>query len=58
MGKKAEFKEPCKKEACDIQACLSKNNFNSQSKQTKPQTSLHTHKISSSSNHQKQKELH
>ncbi|KAG4929112.1 hypothetical protein AAZX31_17G000900 [Glycine max] len=20
-------KEPCKKEACDIQACLSKNNF-------------------------------
>ncbi|KAK9162116.1 hypothetical protein Scep_002901 [Stephania cephalantha] len=23
-------KEPCKKEACDIQACLSKNNFNSQ----------------------------
>ncbi|KAL8160515.1 hypothetical protein V2J09_002052 [Rumex salicifolius] len=23
-------KEPCKKNACDIQACLSKNNFNSQ----------------------------
>ncbi|KAJ7968014.1 cx9C motif-containing protein 4 [Quillaja saponaria] len=23
-------KEPCKKEACDIQACLSKNNFLSQ----------------------------
>ncbi|KAG9156310.1 hypothetical protein Leryth_009172 [Lithospermum erythrorhizon] len=23
-------KEPCKKEACDIQACLSKNNFMSQ----------------------------
>ncbi|KAI3720701.1 hypothetical protein L2E82_31693 [Cichorium intybus] len=22
-----EIKEPCKKEACDIQACLSKNNF-------------------------------
>ncbi|XP_059653552.1 uncharacterized protein LOC132300476 [Cornus florida] len=21
------IKEPCKKEACDIQACLSKNNF-------------------------------
>ncbi|KAL5704167.1 hypothetical protein ACHQM5_022633 [Ranunculus cassubicifolius] len=30
MGKTAEIKEPCKKEACDIQACLSKNNFNSQ----------------------------
>ncbi|KAK6945455.1 Mature-T-Cell Proliferation I type [Dillenia turbinata] len=24
------IKEPCKKEACDIQACLTKNNFNSQ----------------------------
>ncbi|XP_027917751.1 cx9C motif-containing protein 4 isoform X1 [Vigna unguiculata] len=24
-------KEPCKKEACDIQACLSKNNFLPQS---------------------------
>uniref|UniRef100_A0A7N0ZXU3 Cx9C motif-containing protein 4 n=1 Tax=Kalanchoe fedtschenkoi TaxID=63787 RepID=A0A7N0ZXU3_KALFE len=23
-------KEPCKKQACDIQACLSKNNFDSQ----------------------------
>ncbi|KAG9444108.1 hypothetical protein H6P81_015448 [Aristolochia fimbriata] len=23
-------KEPCKKEACDIQACLTKNNFNPQ----------------------------
>ncbi|KAI3445606.1 hypothetical protein Pfo_002271 [Paulownia fortunei] len=23
-------KEPCKKQACDIQACLSKNNFLSQ----------------------------
>ncbi|CAM8937592.1 unnamed protein product [Rhodiola kirilowii] len=23
-------KEPCKKQACDIQACLTKNNFNSQ----------------------------
>ncbi|CAO2834779.1 uncharacterized protein LOC130809874 [Amaranthus tricolor] len=23
-------KEPCKKQACDIQACLSKNNFNPQ----------------------------
>ncbi|XP_034701414.1 cx9C motif-containing protein 4 [Vitis riparia] len=22
-----QSKEPCKKEACDIQACLSKNNF-------------------------------
>lgn len=22
--------EPCKKQACDIQACLSKNNFNPQ----------------------------
>ncbi|XP_024637245.1 cx9C motif-containing protein 4 [Medicago truncatula] len=22
-----ESKEPCKKEACNIQACLSKNNF-------------------------------
>ncbi|KAK6915943.1 Mature-T-Cell Proliferation I type [Dillenia turbinata] len=28
MGKAS--KEPCKKEACDIQACLTKNNFNSQ----------------------------
>ncbi|KAF4359164.1 hypothetical protein F8388_005273, partial [Cannabis sativa] len=27
---KQENKEPCKKEACDIQACLSKNNFLSQ----------------------------
>ncbi|XP_062083865.1 uncharacterized protein LOC133790284 [Humulus lupulus] len=24
---KQQSKEPCKKEACDIQACLSKNNF-------------------------------
>ncbi|KAL9246132.1 hypothetical protein vseg_019706 [Gypsophila vaccaria] len=23
-------KEPCKKQACDIQSCLSKNSFNSQ----------------------------
>ncbi|GMH14996.1 hypothetical protein Nepgr_016837 [Nepenthes gracilis] len=23
-------KEPCKRQACDIQTCLSKNNFNSQ----------------------------
>ncbi|KAL4183405.1 hypothetical protein AMTRI_Chr11g154980 [Amborella trichopoda] len=23
-------REPCHKEACDIQACLTKNNFNSQ----------------------------
>ncbi|XP_077248771.1 cx9C motif-containing protein 4, mitochondrial-like [Tasmannia lanceolata] len=25
-----ERKEPCKKEACAIQACLTKNNFDSQ----------------------------
>ncbi|GMP39358.1 hypothetical protein CsSME_00010226 [Camellia sinensis var. sinensis] len=24
-----QIKEPCKKYACDIQACLSKNNFDS-----------------------------
>ncbi|PSS02891.1 Cx9C motif-containing protein [Actinidia chinensis var. chinensis] len=24
-----QSKEPCKKNACDIQACLSKNNFDS-----------------------------
>ncbi|MCL7037847.1 hypothetical protein MKW94_025051 [Papaver nudicaule] len=29
MGQE-EIKEPCKKQACDIQACLTKNNFNSQ----------------------------
>ncbi|RRT52856.1 hypothetical protein BHE74_00046146 [Ensete ventricosum] len=27
-GGQQKNKEPCKKEACDIQACLSKNNFN------------------------------
>ncbi|KMZ64891.1 Cox19 family protein (CHCH motif) [Zostera marina] len=30
MRASKNVKEPCKKEACDIQACLTKNNFNSQ----------------------------
>lgn len=29
-GDQKKNKEPCKKEACDIQACLTKNNFNPQ----------------------------
>ncbi|XP_074382111.1 uncharacterized protein LOC141724025 [Apium graveolens] len=27
MAQKKQSKEPCKQEACNIQACLSKNNF-------------------------------
>ncbi|XP_020680281.1 cx9C motif-containing protein 4, mitochondrial [Dendrobium catenatum] len=30
MAGKQKSQEPCKKEACDIQSCLTKNNFNPQ----------------------------
>ncbi|KAG6471909.1 cx9C motif-containing protein 4, mitochondrial [Zingiber officinale] len=28
-GRQKKIEEPCKKEACNIQSCLSKNNFDS-----------------------------